>query len=422
MFRLISNPVRNAASSLALAMAMTGAAVTGTAVFAPAAMAQEKPSYSEQFVGVYSPVAALTQGEAPNFEAARAQLPAVEAAIQNADDRYAAGNLYLVTGNRLSDGTLQRRGLELMLASGKVEPERVGQFQSFVGNLALNAKDYPAAERALQAAIAAGYMPAEAATDILAHPQTQLLQIYLLNDEGGKAISAVQQRLTAGEDLPERWIQLGLQGALDTQNNAAAGDLAAALVAGYPTEKNLGLAQQIAISMNDFAKPAELDLLRLMRESGSLNQKAQYQRYIEDADPRIMSNEVVDVLAEGLREGHFTSSDPYYVEVKQIVDQRMASDRREVDGLVRDADNGAGRDALAAADVLYSLDDFARAETYYMMAADKGGVDAGTALTRAGIAQYKQGKYAEAQATFDRVSGNHAPVAKLWSAYAATKS
>ena len=422
MFRLISKPARNVASSLTLAMAMTGVAAAGTAVLAPAAMAQEQPSYSEQFVGVYTPVAQMTQGEAPNFEGARGQLPGVEAAIQNNDDRYAAGNLYLIVGNKLSDGALQRRGLELMLASGQVEPERVGQFQSFVGNLALNAKDYPAAEKALQAALAAGYVPAEAATDILAHPQSQLLQIYLLNKEGGKAVSAVQQLVAGGETLPERWIQLGLQGALDTQNNAAAGDLASALVAAYPTEKNWGLAQQIAISMNDFGEPAELDLLRLMRESGSLTRKAEFQRYIENADPRIMSNEVVDVLADGLRAGHFTSSDPYYVEVKQIVDQRMASDRREVDGLVRDADSGAGRDALAAADVLYSLDDFARAETYYMMAADKGGVDAGTALTRAGIAQYKQGKYAEAQATFDRVSGNHAPVAKLWSAYAATKS
>ena len=422
MFRLISNPVRNAASSLALAMAMTGAAVTGTAVFAPAAMAQEAPSYSEQFVGVYTPVAAMTQGEAPNFEAARGQLPAVEAAVQNADDRYAAGNLFLVTGNTLKDASLQRRGLELMLASGKVEPERVGQFHSFIGNLALTAQDYGVAERSLQAALDAGYIPAEAQTDILVHPQSQLLQTYLLAEEGGKAVSTLQRLAAAGDDLPERWIQLGLQGALDTQDAAAAGDLAALLVTRYPNEKNFSLAQRIAVSMNDFTEPAELDLLRLMRESGSLTRKEEYQAYIQDADPRIMSNEVVDVLAEGLRDGHFTSSEPFYVEVKSIVDQRMAADRNEIDSIVRDADNGSGRDALSAADVLYSLDDFARAETYYMMAADKGGVDAGTALTRAGIAQYKQGKFAEAQATFDRVTGNHATVARLWSAYAASKS
>ena len=52
----------------------------------------------------------------------------------------------------------------------------------------------------------------------------------------------------------------------------------------------------------------------------------------------------------------------------------------------------------------------------------KPGVDQNRVLTRLGIAQIDQGKAAEAQATFAKVQGARAPVAKLWSAYAASKS
>lgn len=431
MFPTIRKPTRGVASSFAMALALASGAVLATAATAPDVMAQGKkdkkqtsgPAYSDGFRAVYAPVANMASGEAADYNAVRGQLPAVEAAIENDEDRYAAGNLTLIAGNQLSDGALQRKGLELMLASGKVDPAKVGQFQSFVGGLAVNQKDYAAAETALAASVASGYKPENVASDITLDPQTQLLQVYLLSKQGAKAAQAVQAlRQSASASLPEMWLQLGLQGALDSQNNAAANELAAALMGAYPTQKNIGLAQQVAVSMNDFTPAAELDLLRLMRDSGTLSRKVEYQRYIENADARVMSNEVEDVLALGLSKGQFTSSDPYYVDVKSVVDQRKDVDRKDLPSIVADADKGNGKSAMAAADVLYSLDDFARAEKYYLMAAEKGGIDANAALTRAGISQYKQGKIAEAQATFGKVSGGHAAVAKLWSAYVGTKA
>jgi hypothetical protein len=50
------------------------------------------------------------------------------------------------------------------------------------------------------------------------------------------------------------------------------------------------------------------------------------------------------------------------------------------------------------------------------------GADRATALTRLGIAQAEQGKFAEAKATFAQVEGARQPIAMLWSAYADQKA
>ncbi|MBC7158750.1 MAG: hypothetical protein H5U21_01715, partial [Porphyrobacter sp.] len=58
----------------------------------------------------------------------------------------------------------------------------------------------------------------------------------------------------------------------------------------------------------------------------------------------------------------------------------------------------------------------------FALALEKGGVDRDRNLTRLGIAQAKQGKMAEAKASFEQVSGVRAPVARMWALYADTKA
>jgi hypothetical protein len=77
---------------------------------------------------------------------------------------------------------------------------------------------------------------------------------------------------------------------------------------------------------------------------------------------------------------------------------------------------------MGTADAFLSYDQPAEAEALYTIALTKPGVDAGRALTRLGIAQVDQGKAAEAQATFAKVTGPRKPIADLWSIYAAQKA
>src|SRR5699024_8792172 len=98
------------------------------------------------------------------------------------------------------------------------------------------------------------------------------------------------------------------------------------------------------------------------------------------------------------------------------------SDRKETPGIVPEARAAKdGRVAYGAANAFYSFGDYANAEAMFKLAVDKGVSEKDLALTRLGMAQIQQGKYAEGQATLAQVTGPRAPVARMWMAYAASK-
>lgn len=403
--------VRAAASRMALAFALVGGAVVGSAAIAPAAYAQNN---SRGFAAAYSPVAALVAGDMPNWPAAAAQFETIVAAIENEDDRNIAGNFALQIGSNTSNPAFQRRGLEMMLQSGKVEPARIGQFNYFVGTLAYQADDFAAARTALTAALAAGYTQDD--------PRGIIVESYLKQGQIGATLDYIDTVIASGVAPDENWFLRTLQDSYEAGLEAESLRTSTMLVKSFPTTENWMKSLQVINELVELDEQAQLDLLRLMRATGAMTQRNEFVRYIENADPRIMSNEVLAVLAEGLAAEHFTTgaADNYYSEVKAIADVRAPADRRELEQTVREGQSGAALDASVAGDVLYSLSDFARAETMYLLAAEKGG-DRDTALTRAGMAQVMGGKYAEAVETLGQVRGARQTVASLWATWAQEK-
>ncbi|WP_191229030.1 tetratricopeptide repeat protein [Aurantiacibacter xanthus] len=396
---------RGIVSRAAMALALAGGALVATS-----AQAQD---YSRGFRSAYAPVAEMTSGETPDWAGARDKFDSVLAAISNDDDRNAAGNLALMIGNNLNDPAWQRRGLELMLQSGKVEPERIGQFQFFVGNLAYNAKDFAAARTALTAALAAGYTEND--------PQGLIIETYLQEDDVAGAVAYIEQLqpefAAAGRTIPVTWIERTLGAAYSNDMYDESIALSKALVQADPSSGGWLKSLQVVGAIRQLDPQVELDLLRLMRETKALSNRAEYVRYIEALDPRIMSNEVLPVLNEAAAAGLIDTGDNYYVEVKSIADSRASSDRSNPDATFSEGQSGDALDAMGSANVLWSIGDFARAETLYQAAADKGG-DVNEAMTRKGMAQVKQGKYAEAIETLGQVTGPRKPVAEMWALYA----
>ena len=410
---------RGAASSLAMVLALSGGAVIGTAVTGAPAFAQEQPKYSKAFVEAYSPVAEVANAETGDFAAAKSQLETVYAAVENEDDRNAAGNLALILGNKLKDPALQRRGLEMMLQSGKVAPEQVGQFQFFVGNLAYSAQDWAAARTALEAAVAAGYTQDD--------PEGLIAETYFSGGQAEQGLDylkgVAEQRMAAGQPVPEAWLLRGLRTAYESKLADQATDYSALLVQSSPTQRNWLQSLQVVNAMNSLEPQVQLDLLRLMLATDSLTERNEFANYIEAADVRVMSNEVLRVLERGVQAGVFTADDTYYTEVKSLADERAPIDRQEAPGLAAEASSAAnGTAAMSAGDVFLSLADYAQAETMFQLALEKGGGDRDRALTRLGIAQAQQGKNDAAKSSFEQVSGARAPVAKMWTAYVETKA
>lgn len=408
-----------AASTLAMALALaTGAAVTATVLEAPTfAQKKAKPSYSKGFIAGYAPLQEALSAENPDPATVKAAIPGAVAAIENEDDRFAAGGAIVNAGQKFNDNALARQGLELMLASGKVAPEQVGPYNFMIGQVAYNAKDYAAARSALEAAMAAGY------TDN--NPEAIIAETYFAENRDAEGLAylsnALEARKAAGGTLEEDWIKRGLAVAYRGDMKAEAIKFANMYVSEFPSETSWRDAIAILLNTGGYDKPTTLDLLRLGRRAGTLNDARLYGEYVEAADYRRLPAEVVAVIDEGKAKGYLSDSDAYLVDTRKQAADRVAADRADMDNLLADARKSGATVAtvMAAGDAMLSMNRPAEAEEFYLKASTMAGADTPMALTRLGIAQYDQGNYAEAQATFNRVEGARQAIANLWGVYSA---
>lgn len=414
---------RGLGARLALAAVLTGGLVLGSTALSAPAHAQNKKSAKQAntkaFAQAYQPIAEIANAEGGDYASAKAQLPTVLAAVGNETDRYAAGQLALMLGNKLKDKALQRQGLETMLASGLVPAEQVGQLQFFVGNLAFEAKDWNAARTALQSAVTAGYAEND--------PQGLIVETYFAGGQPAEGLqylgNLIQTRKAAGQTVPDAWLLRGLKVAYEGNLVQQANDFSALLVRNNPTPQNWVNGLQVVNALNKLDPQAELDLLRLMRETGALKQKQEFAAYVDAADPRRMANEVLAVIEEAVAAGAFTKQDAFYTETKTLAEGRAAADRREAPALVGEArKSSSGVTAQGAGDAFFSFGSYAEAADMYQVALDKGVKDRELVLTRLGIAQARTGQLDKARASFTQVSGARAPVAKMWLAYLDTKA
>jgi tetratricopeptide (TPR) repeat protein len=415
---------RSFAARAALAMALAGGIVLGTALPVPA-LAKDKSGTpkpegnSKAFADAYGPFVAIVNNPAGDFAAAKAMIPAITAAAQNETDKSTLGTALIALGTKLKDTSIQTQGIHLALASGKANPAQVGLFHFFLGQAAYEAKNYTEARTELLAAVQAGYTGNDA--------RPVIAETYFGGGqpaEGLKYLSdTIKQDTAAGKTIPRNWLLRGLKVAYEAKLAPQATEYSVMLVKAYPTQQSWLDSLQVIQSLNPFDAQSELDLLRLMRATGALKERRDYIDYINTADPRRMANEVLPVLDEALKAGVFTTTDAVYKSAKATADGRAAADRAEAPGLVADAKSAAdGATAQGAGDAFFSLGDYAKATEMYKLALDKGVKDRDMIETRLGIAQTDQGQYDAARASFRQVNGARAPIAAMWLAYVDTKA
>ncbi len=410
-------------SAIALAVAVTTGAAATNMVFAPVVAAQD---YSDEFRETYVPIDELTKQEQPDFAAAAAQIPALVAVSQNADEKFASGNLILTVGQATGQRHLQKQALAMMLESGLVPPEATGAYYYYLGNFQLQDEEFDLGRATLQQSIDAGYVPSNAATDPYTDQRTQILQSYVQQDDGESVIAYAQQLISAadasGAKPAEPWLLFPLQAAYDWEMTAEANSVAARLVAEYPTARNWSNSLRIVNDLTEFADSTKVDLFRLLFLTEGMQQRSDYFEYIEGVDPRLMTSEASRVLEHARANDVYPADTTYYQEVNQVITTRRELDGNMVPELVADANSSAsGLEAYEAGEVALSEQDYATAEAMYQMSLDKGGVDANRSLTRLGIAQLHQGKTAEAVASFEAITGERVPLANMWVAYAAAQ-
>ncbi|WP_373487159.1 hypothetical protein, partial [Blastomonas sp.] len=158
------NRTFNFPMTLAMALAVTGVASITLPIDPAQAQrvakkdknAEKAPEMelSNEFRTAFS--AAQTAFAANDFVTAEARLNEATAIAVSGDEKNLTGKMMLQIGLKTSNDAMQIKGLELALSSGKTTPEESRTYNSFVGEKALLANDFPKARQYLKQAIDAG--------------------------------------------------------------------------------------------------------------------------------------------------------------------------------------------------------------------------------------------------------------------------
>lgn len=417
---------RVAASRLAFAAALATTAAAGMTVAATPAFAQKKEkeapaakaNYSKPFVAVYQPIAKVLSSNG-DVAALKPQIPSIVAAATTPDDKFAAGQIVFNIGAKTSDVAVQRQGLDMMLDSGKTAPADLARNSFAAAQLAYNAKEMPKARLRAEQAIAAGYT---------GDAELIIAETYFAENNAAAGLAAIEKavarKTAANQPVPEQWIKRALAQAYQGKLAAETSKYAMLYAKNYPSETSWGDA--IAIQRNTYNYEGQelLDLLRLASRAGAMRYERDYADYVEAADARRLPGETQRIIDAGIAAGKLKANNVFVSEARTIASGRVKADMADLPALERDAKaaSGTAATAMAAGDALLSYNQPAKAEEFYKLALTRPGVDAARVNTRLGIAQTDQGKTAEAQATFAKVTGPRQAIAQLWSLYAEQKA
>ena len=353
----------------------------------------------------------------PLLVAEKAAVEKTATVAVNVDDKFLLGQLLLSLGSVAFDVPLQRQGIQLQLDSGKINAADKPKYLMVLGNLAMDLKDYASARASFQAASDAGAVPGESLIN--------LADAYIKDGQPAAGLKVLQSAVVkTGAIAPEGWMRYGIATAYRAKLPIDAALFSNQLVSMYPTKENWSLAIAVVRDLNGYQGLDQLDLLRLMQRTNSFSEERDYVEYVQAATKRGMPGEALKLINAGVASGMLKPNDQFVIDAKKEANARIGADRASLPAQERDArgPKGTAVSITAAADTMLSYDMSANAEALYRLALAKPGVDTMRVNLRLGVAQADQGKYAEALASFAKVTDGRAPIAQLWSAYASANA
>lgn len=419
-------------SHVALAAVLASGAV-GLTLSAPAAA--QKKDKKEAGLKLSPDVAKSAQPaqaalQAKDAATAEPLVAAVEAAAKTDDDRYIASVLRLqlaqvkinaaqqANPNARADSSGLVAPLDALIANPKTPPADRARFYYIRGQMAYEGKQYPVAVDYINKARELGH------TD----PQMTLFLTRAKIDSGDVAggtaelDKAIAEKAAKGEKAPEDWYRFAIAQSHKRKVKDQTMTWLNKYVAAYPSPKTwYEVLTTYGIQQDSVAKLDRqqlIDLFRLLRATGGLNDQYFYFEYAQKAQNAGLPFEAQSVLQEGLATGKIPAGN---AEAKLELAEAAQSIRNEgsLSALEAKAKASAtGSLAMQTADANLGSGNYAKAVELYRLALSKGGVDADTVNTRLGIALARSGDKAGAQAAFEAVKGiPRADIARFWTTY-----
>lgn len=400
------------AVGVALALGAVSLAAPVQAVAKDSAKESKASKYKPKFSKEAQPkLAALQKAMDGTDEAAyQAALAAAKAAAQNADDKFVIGQFQLNHAIKVNDEAEKLAAIEAMIQSGGAAQEDLGTLYQNLGGLAFNAKDYPKAEGAFRKQLELQPSNQEVMNNLAA----TLIQ----QKKTGEAIALVEQRITsakaANQPVAEAVYKQALGLAYETGSPRSV-ELSRELVAAYPTTENWRNALLIYRELKNPTGDANLDFLRLMRVTKSLDGERNYYELADAANMKGLPGEAKAVLDEGAAAKAFDPNKAIFKELLASTGGKIKEDRASLAPLETKARAAAsGTLALNTGDAYFGYGDYAKAVELYKVAMQKGSIDANLANSHLGMAYALAGQKAEAEAAFKAVTGPRTDLAAYW--------
>lgn len=398
--------------------AVLGCALMATATPA-AAQKKEKPKKEEAAKGKqltaskgFAPaLKKMTDAKAANDAAAlQAALGEGQGTASTPDDKYLVGFYQLQLGILNKDQTLQATGLDAMIESGLTPPDNVGTYNFYSGNFAYGAKDYAKAIQRLEAAKAAG------STESALAPM--LMDSYLNAgqiDQGWTIAKAGIDAARAAGTKPSEELYVRPAQAFQKANRTNEMlDVLTMRVQDYPTPATWRNTLYILLQQSGGDKDLNLDVLRLMRATNAMTQRAEFLEYAGLATEAGYPSEVVALIKQGQNSGVIPRNDTHFGGILESQTPRAASDAAAVAAdAAKPATLSNPRAARATADALVGSGDIAKAIPLYEAALAASPGDP-LIQYRLGVAQALAGQTDAAVASLAKVQGNRQRLAQLW--------
>jgi len=338
-----------------------------------------------------------------------AKLAAAQAVAKTPDDKYAIGIMQLKAANAAKDQAGLAAGLEVMLASGSVQPnEQLGLYTALASTYT-NLKQSERATAAYKKVVELDPNNVDAVAG--------LAEAQVAAGQAAAAVALFQQGIklqSASGKAPEAWYKRAVSVAYGAKLPVT-GQLAREWVAAYPNAGSWRDAIAIYRNLNQQDVEGTLDLLRLMRAAGALSASADYNLFAAAASDQGNFLEAQKVLDAGIAAKHVDPASPVF---RDLVAGLKAKQKPTAADLAVAAKTAANTKALIRiGDSYAALGDHAKAAEVFRTALTKPDVDAPVANLHLGMALAQSGDKAGATAALNAVTGPRSEIAKYWLLY-----
>ncbi|MDB5692904.1 MAG: tetratricopeptide repeat protein [Alphaproteobacteria bacterium] len=342
-------------------------------------------------------------------------LAAAQAAAKSSDDKYVLAKLMLQHAEQVNDQAARLAAYQAVLASGGADASEAGLIDHNISILAGNAGNWALVEATLAPMLAADPNDIDNVVN-LARAKLQLKK----NAEAlPLLLRAIQLTEASGKPAPEAWYRNVLAIAYPAHDEAVIARMNAALLKSYPTKDNFRNALAIYRASASMPPNSELDLLRLIRASGTAD-KNEYLALVSFADQASLHGEVKSAIEEGRRTGALGAADG--AQLLAANSAKIAADRASLAGDEAKARAGAGgRLALNTGNAYFGYGDYGKAAELFRLALRKSDVDPALVNLRLGEALAMAGQRADSEAAFREVTGPDSGLAGLWLAWLAMR-